>query len=124
MAKFEEIMLDEGFMRELSKQTTKEDVISLFAKKDIVLTDEDYEGLTEMLKSAIQEEGEINEDELDAVVGGAWYKYKCSCGDKFATEWFANFHAVRKNAKKIFCGDGGFTFCTTDGHTHTVKRIK
>lgn len=32
MAKFEEIMLDESFMRELSKQTTKEDVVCLQKK--------------------------------------------------------------------------------------------
>ena len=124
MVSFEELMASEEFMKELSQKTTKEEVLALFAQNEIEMTDEDYDGLKELISGAIQPEGEITEEDLENVSGGAWYKYKCSCGKKFATEYFSGLHAIYYNAKKIFCGDGGFTFCTTDGHTHTVKKIK
>ena len=122
MANFAELMANEEFMKALSRKTTKDEVIELFSQHEIEMTDEDYDGLKGLIAGAIQPEGEITEEDLDNVSGGAWYKYKCSCGEKFLTSYFANLHATRKNVKNIFCSDGGFTFCTADGHRHSVTK--
>lgn len=124
MASFEDLMTSEEFMKKLSQKTTKDEVIELFSQHEIEMTDEDYNGLVELITGAIQPEGEITEEDLDNISGGAWYKYKCSCGKKFASYYFANLHAVYYGAKKIFCSDGGFTFCTYNGWTHKVQEIK
>lgn len=124
MKTFAELISTEEFLKELSLKENKDDVISLFAQNGIEMSDEDYIGLRELINGDLQPEGEITESDLDSISGGAWYKYKCSCGKKFATEYFSGLHAVYYNAKKIFCGDGGFKFCTSDGHTHTVEKIK
>lgn len=123
MANFEELMMNESFMKELSKKTSKQEVIELFEKNGISFNDDDYIGLCELLNGALHGEAELNENDLDSIAGGAWYKYKCSCGKQFATWYFSHLHAIYLNAKNIVCGDDGFTFCTSDGHSHSIREI-
>ena len=127
MAKIEELLSNGEFMLELSKKKNYNEVTELFLQNGITVTKDDIDELTVALKFFLDQKEELSEGDLNDVAGGAWYKYQCSCGRKFRTDYFAGLHMGWKNLKAMTCSGGshggGFAFCTTDGARHVINSI-
>lgn len=70
--KMEELLQDEAFLDAMFSSESSEDVRKLFAEKGIQLTLEEVDALgDEILKAVPLKTGDLSEEDLDSVAGGA-----------------------------------------------------
>ena len=72
MTKIEELLKNEVFVKELLKQETKEDVVTLFKNSGVDITDKEVDELSQSINILLSKEGELNEEALNGISGGAF----------------------------------------------------
>ena len=77
MAKIEEVLQDEKFVRKILECKTKEEVKSAFKEKEINLSDEEFEDLKNFYLEAAKVSKKLTPEELKQISGG-----KLTAGEK------------------------------------------
>lgn len=83
----EEALKDEAFAEKITSQTSVEEIKNLFATKNIELDDEIAEAAISKLDS-YKESGELTEDDLEMVSGGAFWSTVKGCAVGGALVYF------------------------------------
>ena len=70
MAKIEDVLQDEKFVRKILECKTKEEVKSVFKEKEINLSDEEFEDLKKFYSEAAKVSKKLSPEELKQISGG------------------------------------------------------
>lgn len=78
--KFKELMKNGDFLAEMLEAATIEEVKSMFSEKGITLTDGDLEQIEKSLKTIVDNNGSIPDENLESVSGGMDTKSAAAIG--------------------------------------------